>query len=66
MIFGIQAPPALHRAVLAACVFLLAGAAWLALWLGDAGGAGLLLHQAHGHAGHGPGSPLFPLAFVAS
>lgn len=64
MIFGVQAPPALGRAVLAGCVGLLAGAAWLALWLGDAGGVGLLEHHAHGHAAHGQPAPLFPLLFV--
>jgi predicted metal-binding membrane protein len=67
MIFGVPAPPALGRAVLAACVSLLAGAAWLMLWLADATGAGLLgflQHHHHGHAAHGYPTPLFPLVFV--
>ena len=65
MIIGVRAPRAIGRVVLAACVFLLAGSAWLALWLAEAGGAWFLGHHAHGHAAHGDPAPLYPLVFIA-
>jgi predicted metal-binding membrane protein len=65
MIFGVQAPRALARAVLVGCVFLLTAGAWLALWMAEAGGAWFLGHHAHGYAAHGDPGPLYPLVFVA-
>lgn len=64
MIFGVQAPRALGRAVLVGCVFLLAGGAWLALWMAEAGGAWFLGHHVHGIAAHGDPGPLYPFVFI--
>jgi len=65
MIFGVQAPRALGRIVLAASVFLLSGGAWLALWMAEASGSWFLGHHAHGYAAHGDPRLLYPLVFIA-
>ena len=64
MIFGVQAPRALGRIVLAASVFLLSGGAWLALWMAESGGSWFLGHHAHGYAAHGDPGLLYPLVFI--
>jgi predicted metal-binding membrane protein len=62
-IFRSSAPPVVERTLLVVTVSLLAAAAWLALWLTEGSGHGLLHH--HSLSGHGDSPPLFPLFFVA-